>query len=278
MKTWFANLGLPAGILIALLGILALQTGAVRMPQFSTATGPQTVVVASRSYSYRAGGEYIRGNAYIDAPLLTVADAKPVEIMKFQVSVADYGACVVAGACERAAPRNPGAGDVPVTGVSFKDATDFASWLSQRTGDVWRLPTLAEWSFAAGSRGTDQALGLETNTGDPAQRWLALYEREAIASRGALEVPAARGSGGVNEFGVADLAGAVWEWTSTCGGRTVLDGEGTALTHLESCGIRYVEGKHRAEMNIFIRDAQGGGCSTGSPPDNLGFRLVRERR
>ena len=30
-------------------------------------------------------------------------------------------------------------------------------------------------------------------------------------------------------------------------------------------------------MNVFVRDAMGGGCSVGVPPDNLGFRLVRER-
>lgn len=30
-------------------------------------------------------------------------------------------------------------------------------------------------------------------------------------------------------------------------------------------------------MSGFVRDAQGGGCSVGTPPDNLGFRLVRDR-
>jgi hypothetical protein len=40
--------------------------------------------------------------------------------------------------------------------------------------------------------------------------------------------------------------------------------------------VRVVEGAHRSYVSSFIRDARGGGCSTGTPPDNLGFRLVRE--
>ena len=42
------------------------------------------------------------------------------------------------------------------------------------------------------------------------------------------------------------------------------------------CGIRLVEGRHRAYLTDFIRDARAGGCTTGVPPNNLGFRLVVE--
>ena len=77
-------------------------------------------------------------------------------------------------------------------------------------------------------------------------------------------------------LGIADLAGPVWEWTATCGSRTTLGGSGETLSHLDSCGVRLLEGKHRTPMNVFVRDAMGGGCSVGVPPDNLGFRLVRD--
>jgi hypothetical protein len=39
-----------------------------------------------------------------------------------------------------------------------------------------------------------------------------------------------------------------------------------------------VNGKHRAAMSSFIRNPKTGGCSVGVPPDNLGFRLVRDGR
>jgi hypothetical protein len=37
-----------------------------------------------------------------------------------------------------------------------------------------------------------------------------------------------------------------------------------------------VEGQHRSYMTDFIRDPRSGGCAVGKPPDNLGFRLVRD--
>ena len=41
-------------------------------------------------------------------------------------------------------------------------------------------------------------------------------------------------------------------------------------------GVRVVEGRHRTYISDFIRDARAGGCAIGTPPTNLGFRLVRE--
>ena len=52
---------------------------------------------------------------------------------------------------------------------------------------------------------------------------------------------------------------------------------GEVFSRVESCGVRYLEGRHRTAMSGFVRDARGGCCSVGAPPDNLGFRLVRER-
>ena len=43
-----------------------------------------------------------------------------------------------------------------------------------------------------------------------------------------------------------------------------------------NCGVRVVEGRHRAYVTDFVRDARGGGCAAGVPPTYLGFRLVRE--
>jgi hypothetical protein len=42
----------------------------------------------------------------------------------------------------------------------------------------------------------------------------------------------------------------------------------------ENGGVRVVEGQHRTYVADFIRDARAGGCAVGTPPANLGFRLV----
>lgn len=272
------SLLLPGALLVGLLAAIAGQTTGLQLPWLAPAlAGPETVTIAPRSYAYRATGDFLSGRQTIDGPMVTMDNPPALDIMTYQVSEADYGHCVADGACKAADPKRRGKGNVAVTGVSFRDATDYAAWLSEETGATWRLPTVAEWTFAAGSKAVDPSLGSGSETTDPAERWLALYEKEAAFGSDALATPEPLGSLGVNEFGVADLGGVVWEWTATCGGRTTFGPSGDIVSQLDSCGVRYLEGKHRTGMNIFVRDALTGGCSTGIPPDNLGFRLVRER-
>lgn len=272
-----AGLLLPSVLLAGLLGIVGAQLGILNLPVPGDASlRPATASIAPRPYSYRAPGDFVRGRAVVDGPLVVVENPAPLEIMKHQVSAADYARCVADGACRKAEPRRPGEGNVPVTGVSFDDATDYALWLSAGTGETWRLPTVAEWTFAAGSKAQDPALGIETDASDPAERWLAAYDRQSALGLGAPAIPQPLGSFGENEFGVADLAESVWEWTATCDSRTALGSGEETVSSLESCGVRLLEGRHRTPMSTFIRDAQGGGCTAGAPPDNLGFRLVRE--
>lgn len=273
-----AGLALPAVILAGLLAVIAAQTGVsttLFMPPIA-ATAPPTTTIAPRSFAYRAAGEFQRGTTVEDAPLVRVAAPPPLEIMTYEVSVADYAECVAASVCNPAAPRWRTPGTAPVTGVSFDDATAYAAWLSRRTGTTWRLPTVEEWSFAAGTAAHDTALGAAPDTGNPATRWLRAYEQESALAAGSPGRPQPAGTFGRNEYGVADPDGVVWEWTSTCGVRSTLDAAGQVIARLDNCGVRYLEGRHRAAMSRFIRDALGGGCAVGVPPDNLGFRLIRE--
>lgn len=268
---------LPAVLLAGLIAVIAAQAGLPALPRTPALAPPPTVVVPARVFTYSPAGSYQQQGIPVDAPMVTVGDGAPFEIMTYQVSLADYGRCVAEGACEAAQPRRRARGDVPVTGVSFDDATDYAAWLSRMTGETWRLPTEAEWVQAAGSRFVDDSLGVETDAANPAERWIARYEQEAALGEDGIAEVLPLGAFGTNEFGVADLAGSVWEWTSTCDGRTTLDAAGKVLSTLDSCGVRILEGRHRSGMSVFVRDGRSGACSVGAPPDNLGFRLVRER-
>ena len=272
------SLWLPATLLAAFLAAIAGQTG---LPEFRSAptlsTLPETVVVPARGVTYSPAGPDQQLGVPIDAPPVTVSTGASLEIMTYQVSVSEYGRCVADGACAAPQPRRKPVGNVPVMGVSFEDAADYAAWLSRATGETWRLPSEAEWVQAAGDRFVDDVLGVETDAANPAERWIARYRQEAARGDAGTADVLPLGSFGSNQFGVADLAGNVWEWTSTCDGRTTLDAAGEVVSALASCGVRILEGRHRSGMSAFVRDGRGGACSVGAPPDNLGFRLVRER-
>ncbi|MBE1206164.1 SUMF1/EgtB/PvdO family nonheme iron enzyme [Aminobacter carboxidus] len=90
---------------------------------------------------------------------------------------------------------------LPVTGVSFRDATAYANWLSDRTGETWQLPTDEEWAFAAAERFVDDTLGIE-DSNNPAARWLARCRSEAEASKGRDPEPKPHGHFGANSKGV----------------------------------------------------------------------------
>ena len=226
------------------------------------------------SVSYRAAGDFTRAGRQAEAPLVSVRLDRPLSIMRHQVGAADYQRCVDESAC-RAFDRNVAiAIDRPAVQVSWHDAETYAAWLSRRTGDRYRLPSDEEWAFAAGSRFGDDALPVDDN--DPSKRWISRYERESDRDAGDNEAHAF-GHFGANENGLLDLSGNVWEWTSTCFVRTALDDAGSAISTNANCGVRVAEGRHRAYVTDFIRDARAGGCAAGVPPNNLGFRLVREQ-
>lgn len=263
----------------ALAGPLAMTSGLPSGYRDIAALGdrPALIEMQPGSVRYRVAGDFTRAGKPAETPLTTVQISQPLAIMKQQVSAADYQRCVEERACAALAPDVVVAADRPAVQVSWRDADAYARWLSRKTGETYRLPTDEEWAYAAGSRWQDDGVPVDAN--DPSRRSLARYERESQLKKTADidSEPRPIGAFGVNENGLLDAAGNVWEWTNTCFVRTALDDAGKPTTRSTvNCGVRVVEGQHRAYVTDFIRDARAGGCAAGVPPSNLGFRLVRE--
>ena len=236
---------------------------------------PAIVELQSGTVSYRVAGDFTRAARQAEAPLASVRFTRPLAIMKRQVSAADYQHCVDEAGCRALSLGVRPSADRPAVQISWHDADAYAAWLSRKTGEHYRLPTDEEGAYAAGSRYQDD--GLPVDDSDPSKRWLARYERES--ERGPADAETrAFGGFGVNENGLLDIGGNVWEWTSTCFVRSVLNDAGKIISISPNCGVRVAEGQHRAYVTDFIRDARAGGCAAGVPPSNLGFRLVRERK
>ncbi|MEO7969970.1 MAG: SUMF1/EgtB/PvdO family nonheme iron enzyme [bacterium] len=98
----------------------------------------------------------------------------------------------------------PGQEQWPVVNVSPKDAEAFAAWRSKRDGVTYRLPTEEEWEFAARSGGEYKVYPW----GD------AWQERRAVV-REATPQPVGTYPDGKDKWGVVDLIGNAWEWTSS---------------------------------------------------------------
>ncbi len=269
-----SHVALPLALLCLLggtaVGLTAVNTG----PERSEIPVLETVVIPSRTFTYRPDGEYRKGGSAIDAPLTVVGWAAAFSITKYHVTAGEYEACVADGQC--LAPENKAPADHPVTGVSYDDAMAYARWISGKTGYRYRLPTDIEMAQAAGTLFPDEALNVADDPSNPAVRWIAQYEREAALRRSTTTPTAPKGTFGENEFGLTDFGGNVWEWTGTCHRRVYLNASGLQTKTESACGVYVAVGRHRSPMSSIVRDPKGGGCSVGAPPANLGFRLVME--
>ncbi len=196
-----------------------------------------------------------------EAPEITLADGSALQVGRDEISYSLWMECVADGACEQTDQIKVAAGAVtyPVTDVNPMDIAKFIDWLNAKTKEQWRLPTLIE------SRDYSSALPKEARKRftDPRLYWAADYGIKKPSMR----TVQSSGYYGTLPNGLRDIAGNVWEWTSTC-----TNSEPTG----SRCPAYFVAGEHEAEIPIFLRDVITGGCSSGTPPTNLGFRLVRE--
>ncbi|MCK6369779.1 MAG: formylglycine-generating enzyme family protein [Gammaproteobacteria bacterium] len=119
--------------------------------------------------------------------------------------------------------------DEPVTCVSWVDARAYVGWLAQRTGAPYRLPTEAEWEFAAraGTSGGFFWSGIGgADDMASACEYANVYDRAGVAGNGfgwaafdcddGFARAAPVGSFRPNAFGLYDMIGNVWEWTADC--------------------------------------------------------------
>lgn len=270
------SIAIPAIVILAFGAGIAGQLGYFEPKGPTGVAQPPAVTVPAGAYEFRDYGEFYKNGYAVDGPMVRVSTSRPTMMMKFQVTEGEYRRCVEAGRCQAVTAAHVFGDDFPVTGVSFDDAEAYARWLSAETGQVWTLPTHEQIALAAGSKFPDDALGVDPDSRNPSLRWLADYERETRRKAESDPAPKKAGYFGENEYGLADFAGNVWEWTTTCQRR--IDLAGNAASTISTCGIYVTVGRHRSPMSSFVRDPKTGGCSVGAPPANLGFRLARDDR
>ena len=119
-----------------------------------------------------------------------------------EVTFAQWENCIADGGCGGYTPpdRGFGTGNQPVIGVSWSDANAYARWLSGKTGRIYRLPTEAEWEYAARA-------GTQT-----AYWWGEAFDPTKAPS----SAPVAVDTLAENPFGLKGMLGNAREWVEDC--------------------------------------------------------------
>jgi formylglycine-generating enzyme required for sulfatase activity len=140
-----------------------------------------------------------------------VTIAYGLAVAKYDITFAEWDACVAAGGCKGYRPDDAGWGrdDRPVVNVSWDDAQSYLQWLSDKTGRQYRLLSESEWEYAARA-GTTTAY----YWGDSVGRGHANCTGCGNPSDGKQTTPV--GSFAPNPFGLYDMSGNVLQWVTDC--------------------------------------------------------------
>jgi len=173
----------------------------------------------------------------------------------------------------------------PAACVDWSDARAYVEWLSELTGDDYRLLSEAEWEYAARSgtvtaRYWGDSESEQCGNGNGADAAL----RATSAGRRSSAVPcddgyaqtSPAGSFDANGFGLHDMLGNVWEWTQDCWNESYnsASGDGGAR-EIGDCTRRVIRGGSWRNGPELLRSASRSGNFTDDQRAFLGFRVAR---
>jgi formylglycine-generating enzyme required for sulfatase activity len=221
--------------------------------------GPTMVVI--RNGKFTMGGKNSN-----EQPAHTVTISSPFAMSVHEISFGDYeNFCVSTGS---SCPKQPWSGkDYPVVNITHSGATSYATWLSEKTGQAYRLPSEAEWEYAAraGTK-TEYPFGDEI-----------LITNAVFSDRKKLSAPLPKSDRSINrnKFRLYHTVGNVREWVADTwhDGYSGAPGDGSA--RIDSGGSEYVV---RGGSYTDSADAlRSGARNKSSSADNYtGFRVIQE--
>lgn len=231
--------------------------------------GPQLVVVPEGKGV--VGEDYNSSYGYF-GPRRSIKIPATFAITRSEITFAQYDK--FATATNRTLPDDKGwgRGDMPVINVSWRDASAYAGWLTEQTGQKYRLPSETEWEYAARAGTTsvywwgdkyvqskehcDRDIGNCTKGTEAAQSWVS-------------------GRYQPNPFGLYDVSSNVAEWVLDCDDEENRSDNTTAIK-TGDCESRIVKGGSYSDRAHIIRLSNRVSVGIDSKYSSIGFRLIRE--
>ncbi|MEO6421629.1 MAG: SUMF1/EgtB/PvdO family nonheme iron enzyme [Candidatus Nitrotoga sp.] len=152
----------------------------------------------------------------LECPEMVAIPGTNFAMAKYTVTFQDWDACRIDGGCNgyRPSDKEWGHGTRPVINVSWNHAQAYIKWLSNKTGNTYRLPTEEEWEIAARAGTTteyywgifafgDSASSINANCNGCGSKW----DNKTTSPVGSFKP---------NGFGLYDMSGNVWQWTDSC--------------------------------------------------------------
>ena len=169
--------------------------------------------------SYRRGAPLTELGSDHERPVYTVTITQPFAVGVYEVTFAEWDACAADAGSARCIRRPDdqgwGRGRRPVVDVNWADARSYVQWLSEHTGERYRLLSEAEWEYAARA-GTTTPFHTGATISTDQANYHGLYVhgdgRKGVFRGRTLPV----GMFDANGFGLHDMHGNVWEWVQDC--------------------------------------------------------------
>lgn len=204
---------------------------------------PEMIVVPAGDFSMGST------ETYLEQPIHPVTIPRPFAIGRREITFAEWDQCVAAGVCRHnPSDRGWGRGDHPVLDISWDDTQAYLSWLSEKTGRKYRLPTEAEWEYAA-------------RAGTTTPFWWGRNGKEGAANcvgcgPGSQSRTVPTGSFRPNAFGLYDTSGNMAEWVEDCWNENYRGApkDGSAWT-VGQCNLRVLRGGSFANNASSARSA-----------------------
>ena len=236
---------------------------------FRECTGcPEMVVIPGGSFLMGSPADE-KGRDADEGPQRRVQVAS-FAIGKTEVTFDQWDLCVNDKGCRHQPEPLWGRGSMPVMRVSWADAQEYAAWLSTRTGQTYRLPSEAEWEYAARARtktaypwgsevGSNQA-----NCAGCGSRW-----------DGKQTAPVT--SFAANRFGLHEMSGNVSEWVEDCYHDSYAGAPEKAWPAWAAAGCdrRVLRGGSWDNGPDLLRSAGRDRNEPGDRISNVGFRVAR---
>ncbi|MEM7563554.1 MAG: SUMF1/EgtB/PvdO family nonheme iron enzyme, partial [Pseudomonadota bacterium] len=221
-------------------------------------------------------GALNRGGSSDEKPVHRV-NLESFNMSRHEITFEQYDVYAELTGADRPDDEGWGRGDNPVINVSWNDATAYTAWLSEKTGLRFRLPSEAEWEYAARAGSSSKFPWGDDTTHENANYGKEICCGGEASGRDQWVNTSPVGAFPENNFGLQDMHGNVSEWVQDCRSDSYNGApqDGSAF-EFGDCDWRMLRGGSWSSIADYLRSANRDSNRIVKRNNSLGFRILQE--